>query len=380
MKYDVIVIGVGGMGSAAVYHLARRGAKVLGLEQFNIPHDLGSSHGVNRIIRLAYAEGECYVPLLRRAYELWRELERLVAERLLYITGSVDAGSSTGTRVCGSVTSAEQHGIPYELLEADAINHRFPGYGLPSNMVGVYQRDGGFVLSERSIVAHVGLAQRLGADIHGCERVVSWTVDKRGVSVNTDRSGYRAGKLVITAGPWAASVVPELTKVAVPQRQVMLWTQPTHPDHFRVDTFPVFNIQTPLGDYYGFPIHGVPGFKIGKYYHRKETIDDLSTMDRACHPADEEVLRKGIRLYFPGADGPTMALMTCIFTNSPDTKFIIDSHPEFPSVCFAAGFSGHGFKFCSVVGEIMADLALEGDTRHDIDSFRLKRFQSSLGN
>src|SRR5712691_1955972 len=144
-----------------------------------------------------------------------------------------------------------------------------------------------------------------------------------------------------------------------------------------MNTFPVFNIETPEGDFYGFPIYGTPGFKIGKYYHREEQIDDLSKMDRECHPEDEEILRRGIRLYFPEANGPTMAMMTCIFTNSPDRHFVIDLHPQFPTVSFAAGFSGHGFKFCSVVGEIMADLALEGETRHKIGMFGLKRFGPS---
>lgn len=377
MKYDVIVVGVGGMGSATLYHLARRDAKVLGLEQFNIPHDLGSSHGVNRIIRLAYAEGEGYVPLLLRAYELWRELEKLVYEQLLFVTGSIDAGSPTSKRIEGAKESAKKYNIHYELLEADCINRRFPGYRLALDMVGVYQRDGGFVLSERSIVAHVELAQQLGAEIHGRETVLTWTTTDGGVSVITNRGQYEARKLVITAGPWARNAIPELSKLAIPQRQVMLWTQPSHPEHFRIGTFPVFNIETPEGDFYGFPIHRTPGFKIGKYYHRREQIDDLRTMDRECRAEDEEVLRQGIRLYFPEANGPTIAMMTCIFTNSPDKHFVIDLHPKVPSVSLAAGFSGHGFKFCSVVGEIMADLALQGGTNHDIDMFRLRRFRDS---
>jgi sarcosine oxidase len=377
MTYDVIVVGVGGMGSATAYHLARRGAKVLGLERFNIPHDLGSSHGVNRIIRLAYAEGSAYVPLLLRAYELWRELEQLASERLLFLTGSVDAGTATGARITGSLSSAKQHNITHELLDADGVNRRFPGYRLSPDMVAVYQPDGGFVLSERSIVAHVALAQDMGAEIHGREPVLSWTAAVDGVTVTTSRAQYQGKQLVITAGPWAAALIPELSERAIPQRQVMLWTQPTRPEHFGINTFPVFNIETPQGDFSGFPVHGTPGFKIGKYYHRNETIDDLDIMDRECHQEDEELLRASIRRYFPEADGPTMAMMTCIFTNSPDRHFFIDLHPVFPTVCFAAGFSGHGFKFCSVVGEIMADLALDGETRHKIEMFRLSRFALS---
>ncbi len=374
MKYDVIVIGVGGMGSAAVYHLARRGAKVLGLEQFDIPHSLGSSHGVNRIIRLAYAEGSGYVPLLHRAYALWRELELVAGERLLFITGSIDAGGEDSTIVRGSLASCVEHSLRYELLDARGLESRHPGYRLPTGMVGVYQPDGGFVLSERCIIAHVEMAHRLGAEVHGREQVLSWEVGEEGVRVTTTRSSYLSEKLVITAGPWAATLVPQLAKRAVPERQVLIWTHPSRPEYFRLGAFPVFNIEVPEGRFYGFPIYGIPGFKIGKYHHLAEKLDDLSAMDRDVHQKDEDVLREGIRLYFPDADGPTMALKTCLFTNSPDEHFIIDLHPDFPTVSLAAGFSGHGFKFCSVVGEIMADLALNSDTQHNIDMFRLKRF------
>jgi sarcosine oxidase len=373
MKYDVIVIGVGGMGSAAVYHLARRRAKVLGLEQFDIPHDLGSSHGINRIIRLAYFEDSSYVHLLRRAYELWRELELLAEERLLFITGSIDAGIRDSKVVQGSLASCNEHNLQYEYLEAGELGRKYPGYRFPPGMVGIYQPDGGFVLSERCIVAHVGMAQRLGAEVHGREQVLSWEVGGAGISVTTNRGCYLSEKLVITAGPWAATLVPRLAEaeLAIPERQVLIWTQPLRPEYFRLGAFPVFNIEVPEGRFYGFPVYGIPGFKIGKYHHLEERVDDLSAMDRNVHQKDEDVLREGIRQYFPDADGPTMALKTCLFTNSLDKNFVIDLHDDFPSVSLAAGFSGHGFKFCSVVGEIMADLALDGKTRHNIEKFRL---------
>lgn len=373
MKYDVTVIGVGGMGSAAVYHLARRGARVLGLEQFDIPHDLGSSHGVNRIIRLAYSEDPRYVPLLYRAYELWRELELAAGERLLFITGSIDAGDPGGVIVKGSLASCAEHSLRHELLDARRLESRYLGYRLPEGMVGVYQPDGGFVLSERCIVAHVEASQRLGAEVHGRERVLGWEADAGGVRVKTDRGSYLSDRLVVTAGPWARTLIPQLAECAVPERQVLIWTQPRRPEYFRLGAFPVFNLEAPEGRFYGFPVYGIPGFKIGKYHHLEETVDDLGAMDRGLHRRDEDVLREGIRRYFPDADGPTMALKTCLFTNSPDEHFVIDLHPEFPEVSLAAGFSGHGYKFCSVVGEIMADLALEGGTRHDIDLFRIKR-------
>ncbi|HKX17496.1 MAG TPA: N-methyl-L-tryptophan oxidase [bacterium] len=372
-QYDAIVIGVGGMGSAAVYHLARRGKAVLGLEQFDIPHDRGSSHGTNRIIRLAYWEHPSYVPLLRRAYELWRELENRAQERLLIITGGIDAGPEDSPTVRGSLLSCDIHHLPHETLAGAELHKRFPGYRLSREMVAVYQPDGGFVMSERAIVAHVMAAQALGADVRAREPVLRWEAEGGGVRVTTPQGTYAAERLVITAGPWAARLVPALATAAVPERQVLLWTQPLKPEHFQPATFPVFNMESREGRFYGFPIYGVPGFKIGKYHHRLERTD-ANAVDREIHPEDEAVLREGIRRYFPDADGPAMAMKTCLFTNSPDEHFILDRHAEHPNVAIAAGFSGHGYKFCSVVGEIMADLTLEGRSAFDLKLFEISRF------
>lgn len=371
--YDVIVIGVGGMGSAAVYHLARRGVRALGLERFDIPHDRGASHGVNRIIRLAYFEHPSYVPLLRRAYELWREIENLAGERLLIITGSVDAGLPSSETVKGSLLACDLHHLPHEVLDASALRRRFPGYRLPDDMIAVHQPDGGFVLSERAIVAYVMAAQDLGAEVHAREPVVAWQMTGDHIEVRTARDTYRADRLVITAGPWASRMVPALERFARPERQVLIWTQPLRPEYFRLGAFPVCNLRTTDGHYYAFPVYGVPGFKLGRYHHRYEYTDP-DAVDREIHPEDEAVLRDGIRRYFPDANGPTMAMKTCLFTNSPDEHFILDRHPQHAKVAIAAGFSGHGFKFCSVVGEIMTELALDGGSRYNLSLFRLGRF------
>jgi sarcosine oxidase len=376
MQFDAIVIGVGGMGSASLYHLATRGLRVLGLEQFDIPHDRGSSHGVNRIIRLAYAEHPSYVPLLRRAYHLWRELERISGERLLVITGGLDIGLPDSRFVTGSLLSCEMHDIPHETLRSREVQSRFPAYSLPDDFVGVLQPDGGFLMSERCIVAHVEAAHAAGAVVHAREAGLGWEVRGQMVTVRTGRSEYRARRLVITAGPWASRVVPALGALARPERQVLLWAQPLRPELFRPESFPVFNMEAPDGHYYGFPVYGIPGFKIGRYHHRGEQVDP-DTMDREIHPEDERVLRHGLARYFPEGNGPTLAMKTCLFTNSPDEHFILDRHPDSPSVVLAAGFSGHGYKFCSVVAEIMADLALEGGSPLDLSLFRLDRFQPS---
>jgi sarcosine oxidase len=375
VSYDAIVVGVGGMGSAAVYHLARRGVRVLGLEQFDIPHDRGSSHGVTRIIRLAYFEDPAYVPLLRRAYALWHELQHRWGEPLLYITGAIDAGLPGSVTVEGSLRSCAVHHLPHEVLDAAALARRYPGYRLAPEMVAVYQPDGGFVLSERAIVAHVMLAQAMGAEVHARERVLGWEPDGSQVVVRTDRAVYRARRLVVTAGPWAGRLVPRLAALAVPERQVLLWAQPRRPDLFRLGAFPVFNLEAPEGRFYGFPIFGTPGVKIGKYHHRHEVVDP-DAVSREVTPEDEAVVREGLRRYFPEADGPTMAMKTCLFTNSPDEHFIVDRLPEAPQVCVAAGFSGHGYKFCSVMGEILADLALDGASAFDLRLFRATRFEA----
>jgi sarcosine oxidase len=373
MTWDVIVIGVGGMGSATVYQLAKRGSKVLALEQHNIPHALGASHGINRMIRLAYAEDPRYVPMVRRSYRLWRDLGRTVKERLLFITGGIDAGPEDSWIVRGSLKACAKHKLKHEILTAIELHKRFPGFRLPKTMVAVYQPQAGFVLSERSIVAHVSLALDLGAEIHAREQVLDWEVQRGTVKVRTDRGSYRAGRLIITAGPWAADVVKRLRGVVRPERQVLIWVQPKRPERFRMGAFPVFYMQDGDEKFYGLPIYSIPGFKFGKYNHLKEQVDP-NTMDRECHSKDEQVLREAIRKYFPDADGPTIAMKTCLFSNTSDENFILDLHPDFPEVSIAAGFSGHGFKFCPVVGEIMADLALHGGSKtFDLGLFSLDR-------
>ena len=372
--YDVIVLGVGGMGSAAVYHLARRGRRVLGIEQFSLAHDQGSSHGVNRIIRLAYAEHPSYVPLLRRAYELWRDLENRSGERLLYITGGLDIGVAESQIFAGSLRSCKEHHVPHELLTAGELMKRYPGFRLPTDLLAVYQADGGFVLSERAILAHVRGAQELGAEVHACERVVSWSAEGRGVVVRTDHDTYRAGRLVIAAGAWIVDALPAFARLAVCERQVLIWTQPLRPELFALGAFPVFNLEVEEGRLYGLPVFGIPGFKFGRFHHRHEQTHP-DRVNRSFDAEDERVLREGIARYFPDANGPTMALKTCLFTSTPDEHFILDRHPEFEQVLIASPCSGHGYKFAGVVGEIMADFALEGGcTRFDLSLFRLDRF------
>ena len=374
--YDVIVLGVGGMGSAACWHLARRGLRVLGLERFDIPHAMGSSHGYNRIIRLAYFEDPSYVPLLRRAYENWRELERLFGEQLLHITGSVDAGPPGSQMVEGSLQACREHALPHEVLSGSELKRRSPGYNLPNDHVAVLQSDGGFVSAERAIVAHVTLAQAAGAEVHAREPALDWQPTATGVRVRTERNTYEAGRLVISAGSWMADIVPGLRGVTVPERQVLGWFQPHDPAIFQPDRFPVFNMVVDEGKFYGFPAWHVPGFKIGRWHHLSETgnADELS---RDVSLRDEAVLRECLSRYFPLANGPTMALRACFFTNTPDEHFIIDTLPGVPQVVVASPCSGHGYMFCSVVGEVLADLVQTGTSGFNLGLHGIDRFNTA---
>jgi sarcosine oxidase len=368
--YDVIVIGAGGMGSAAVYHVAARGASVLGLEQFEVPHTRGSSHGLTRIIRLAYWEHHSYVPLLRRAYALWRELERDAGEQLLIVGGSIDAGLADSRPITGALEACERFGLTHDLLDAAQLSTRFPAYHMPGDVVAVFQPDGGFLLAERAVVAHLTAARARGAVVHTRERVTQWTAVRGSIEVRTNVSTYHARRLIVTAGPWAGTMLPQFSPVLSPERQVVIWTEPRKSELFTVERFPVFYIHVEEGAFYGFPEYGRPGFKIGKYHHRREAADP----DVPSHEPDEEderVLRAAVSRYFPDADGPRLAAETCLFTNTPDEHFLIGRQD---GVSYAAGFSGHGFKFCSVVGEILADLALDGATKHDISLFDPGRF------
>ena len=374
-RYDAIVVGVGGMGSATLFHLARRGRRVLGLERFDVPNELGSSHGVTRIIRLAYYEHVAYVPLLRRAYELWRELQTLAGEQLLHVTGSIDAGPPDQLVVAGSLRSCEEHGLPHEVLDARELSSRFPAYRPDPDALAVLQPDGGFLLSERCIVAHVQAALAHGAEVHAREHVAGWEPAGEGVRVVTDRAEYDADRLVLTAGAW----MQELAGLPVePERQVLAWLQPLRPELFTPERFPVFNLQLDEDDrYYGFPVFGIPGFKFGCYHHLREQ-GPADTLDREPRADDERLLRSFAERCFPDGAGPVLTLKTCLFENSPDEHFLLDRLPDAPQVVVGGGFSGHGFKFCSAVGEILADLAIDGETRHDIGFLRLDRLREPV--
>ena len=376
-QYDVIVIGIGGMGSATVYQIARSGKRVLGIERFGIPHEMGSSHGLTRIIRLAFYEGPQYVPLGRRAYELWRELEDRLREQILYVTGSVHAGPVDSQDFASTAESCVAQNVAHEILTSAELTARWPGYQLPSESMAVIQPDGGFLVPERCIEGYVAIAREEGAEVHENEQVLLWEPSGNGVRVVTDKGEYRARALVVTAGAWTGSLLPNLRPSLVPERQVVAWFSPQKPALFEPNSFPVFTVTVDEGHFYGFPTYGIPGFKVGKFNHEGNATDP-ERLNRTVNEKDIDLLRTFTERYFPEAAGLMIKAVTCMFTTSPDEHFIIGIHEKFPQVSFAAGFSGHGFKFCSTVGEIMADLAISGATPHDISLFAPGRLQGLL--
>ena len=373
--YDVIVVGIGGMGSATLYELQKRGKHVLGIEQFGVPNDQGSSHGSTRIIRLAYYEHPSYVPIMQRGYKLWRDLENISNEKLLHITGSIDIGPENSLVFSGSKYSCELHNLPHEILNGDEISKLFPAFTLPKEIMSVFQPDGGFLEPEKCIQAFVKLACSLGAELHTGERVLEWSSTSSGsIKLKTNVREYETESLVLTTGAWTGKLASELSLKLKPERQLMGWFKTNNPKSFSPEKLPVFNLLVPEGRYYGFPEFDIPGFKIGLYHHLAEAVDP-DCLDRSIiTKADEMALRKCVSEYFPDANGAMIMGKVCMFTNSPDEHFIVDRLEEHPNVFVAAGFSGHGFKYCSVIGEILACLINELEIDLDIDMFKTSRF------
>ena len=381
--YDAIVIGLGGMGSAAAYALALRGKRVLGLERYAPAHSSGSSHGGTRIIRQAYFEDPAYVPLVLRAYELWEGLERETGENLLELTGGLMLGAEDGELVAGSVGSARAHGLPHEILDHGEIRRRFPALIPAPHTVALYESRAGFVRPERSVRAHLSRATELGADLHFEEPVTRWQAASSGdrVRVETEKGVYEAEKLVISAGAWAPELLQGLGLPLEVQRQVMYWFEPTGgAEPFLPERFPIFIWEPDDGNmFYAFPAVDGEGSVKAAFYRAGGVSCTPQTIDREVHKEEIDRLRGYLGRHVPALAGRCVDARTCMYTNTPDLDFVLAKHPEFESVAIAVGFSGHGYKFCSVVGEILAELATEGSTRHPIDLFSPARFTRESG-
>ena len=379
--YDVIVIGLGGMGSATAYQLAARGKRVLGLERHTPAHDRGSSHGQSRIIRQAYFEDPAYVPLLLRAYELWQQLERETAQDLLVITGGLMIGAPASGVVRGAIRSAEEWHLAHEVLDAAAIRRRFPLFTPQPNEIALYEALAGFVRPEASVAAHLARAGALGADLHFGEPVIGWEArpDGEGVRVTTAKGTYEAARLVVSPGPWAPDLLARLNLPLEVERQVMYWFDPVGGDApFQPERCPIYIWETaPDVTVYGFPASDGPGSGAKVAFFRvpgEHQVTTPETIDRAVNDAEIAQMRDAVAERIPALNGTFRQAKTCMYTNTPDEHFVITTLPDAPQVAVAAGFSGHGYKFASVVGEILADLATEGATRHPIELFNPRRF------
>ncbi len=375
--YDLAVIGVGGMGSAIVAHAAARKLKVIGLEQFSIPNTRGSSHGATRILRLGLHEGPTYVPLVLRAVELWRELGNKTGSTLFHNCGGLDVALPGSPIFKGSKAACEKFAIPHEILDAAETHRRFPALRPTTDMLAVYQPGSGFVLPELAVTTHVNLAVEASAEIHGHERVLAW--ESRGSSylIRTDRSSYQAQQIIFSAGAWIGKLLAKAGVPVVPERTVLGWFSPkANPAQFQPDRLPIWIVDLPdIGHFYGFPIFGIPGFKLGRLREVPSPAVDPDLPRREPDADDEADMRRFVQAAFPDADGPLLSMETCFFENSPDRAPIIDRLPGEPGVWVAGGFSGHGFKFCSAVGELMTDLVTTGSSRFDLGPFRLSRFK-----
>lgn len=379
--FDVIVLGVGSMGASTCYQLAERGYKVLGLEQFDIPHELGSHGGQSRIIRKAYAEHPDYVPLLERAYQNWKSLEAITGEQVYFKTGLLYCGETNDPFIKGVKVSSEKYTIPVEELSQEEANKRYPQFKLPTGYKQLLEPDAGFVTPERSILLYTEQAIKKGALIRTREKVKDWKRAQGTITVTTDKGQYQAKKLVITAGPWGGKMIPQLSRHLTVTKQIIAWMKPKKWDDFTLGNFPCWIIEHGGHDYYGFPIlpvgklGGPSGMKLAVHFPLGETTDP-DAVNRNIRDADEKLLIDGLRLLIPDGHESTLSMKTCLYTNSPDQNFIIDHLPGYDKdVAIAAGFSGHGFKFVSVVGEILADLAMNGRSNLPIEFLSIGRLK-----
>ncbi|MEM1295212.1 MAG: N-methyl-L-tryptophan oxidase [Verrucomicrobiota bacterium] len=368
MIYDVIVLGTGGVGSAALYHPAQRGAKALGLDQYPGGHSNGSSHGATRVIRKAYFEHPNYVPLLNRAYQLWRDLEAQTGQSLYAETGLIEVGPPDGVIVPGVLKAANEHNLAVETIEPFDFQGRFPALRLPEGSVAVFEREAGFLRVEDCVLAHLQSATHLGADWRQ-EAVLRWEATSSGVTVETSKQRYQAQSLAIAAGAWSG---PLLKEIGLPLRILLkhlLWYESDASTSLEAG-FPCFFYETPTGYFYGFPQLDSLGLKVAEHSGGLEipTPEKPEQLD----PADTRSIESFLGEHIPGVSTTRTRQESCYYTMSQDEHFIVDHDPNHQQVSFIAGLSGHGFKFASVLGEALADLATGKSLSSDYDFLKLR--------
>lgn len=372
-NFDVIVIGLGGMGSAAAYHLAARGQRVLGLEKFTPAHDRGSSHGGSRIIRQSYFEDPAYVPLLLRAYELWDRLAADSGREVYRMTGGLFIGPPDCLTVAGSLRASREWDLPHDLLDEHEIRSRFPNFTPKPGDVALYEAKAGFARPELTVQAHLDLAEKAGATLQFGEEVLEWSENSGGVTVRTNAGTYTAGQAVICPGAWAPQLLSDFGIPITVERQVLYWLDPVGGTESFVD-HPIFIDENAAGmQIYGFPAIDGPRGGVKVAFFRKGVECTPETIDRMVYEQEIREMRDRTAELLPALDGPCLDTATCMYSNTPDQHFVIARHPDSTNVTVACGFSGHGFKFVPVVGEILADLATSGATSHPISLFDPRR-------
>ena len=375
MTYDVVVVGLGGMGSAAAYALAARGLRVLGLERHTPAHDQGSSHGGSRITRQAYFEDPAYVPLLLRAYELWERLQRDSGEDLIALTGGLFLGPPESATVAGSLRASRQWSLPHELLDSGEVARRFPTIRILPDEVGLHEAKAGVLRPERTVSAHLALAGRAGAELHFREPVREWTATGAGVRVVTDLATYEADRLVLAPGAWAPELLADIGVPLTVERHVTYWFQPTGGiEPYLPDRHPIWIHEDRDGEQvYGFPALDGTGGGVKTAFFRRGQECSPETIERHVSAEEVATMREHAGRVLPSLPGAFVRAATCLYSNTPDHHFVLAVHPEHERVTVACGFSGHGFKFVPVVGEVVADLVTTGSTSHPVGLFDPRR-------
>ena len=379
--FDIVVLGVGSMGSSTCYYLAKQGIKVLGLEQFDIPHESGSHAGQSRIIRKAYFEQGDYVPLLKRAYRNWKHLEKTTGTKVYFQTGLLYCGQPDDIMIKGVRESADKYKIKLHALSDKEMKTRYPQLKIPANYEKLFEPEAGFLTPERAILLYTEQAIQHGAIIKTKVKVLEWKKIKSNIHLKTSVGDFSAKKLIITAGPWAGKMMPALSNKLHITRQTIAWMIPNKPSSFQLGKFPCWMITDDKrsGAFYGFPMlpvgtfNGPVGLKLAHHY--PGSVTDPDAVNRLPTKEDEADLIYILNKFFPGTYRVTHVMKTCMYTNTSDENFILDFlHGYDKDVVIATGFSGHGFKFASVVGEIMSDLAIKGKTSLPIGFLNAKRF------
>jgi sarcosine oxidase len=369
----VIVVGLGAHGSSTAYQLAKRGVDVIGIDQFRPPHSMGSSHGPSRILRMAYKEGSDYVPLLRRSFDLWHELNDSYSEPSFQVTGGLFMGQPTGRAMTGMQTASREQNVEIQMMTPSEVREKYPSFLIPDGWEAIWDPNSGAIFPEVAVAAHLNLAAAAGADLRFDERVEGWSANSSGVTVKTSRREYEADAVILTSGVWMPGMLGDL-ELPFDIERVSLWMIEPRANHdfFRAGTFP--NASFEIGEKYPLYMQANFGTGVKMALDHHGTPTTAETVDRTITKEDHDKIFEQIRRFVPDLDGRVLDSAVCMYTNTPDLNFVVDKHPAYDNVIIGSACSGHGFKFAPVMGEILADLALDGQSQFDLEMFSATRF------